>query len=201
MRFENTLKRRESIMKTRKLFVAALALVLTPSMTATAFAAAGNEKATSLPYSKDIDVTGTYSGTTLGGDVYSVDISWDAMAFTYAVVSGTQWNPSTHEYVSGAAPGWTSNNNTITTVNHSNVPVDVALTFTKNTELNAAGDTFEGSFDKASYNLVTAESTTYDNAPRGTSALTFTGALDASHTTSVKLGTITVSLSKATVTP
>ena len=130
-------------MKTRKLFVAALALVLTLSMTATAFAAAGNEKATSLPYSKDIDVTGTYSGTTLGGDVYSVDISWDAMAFTYAVVSGTQWNPSTHEYVSGAAPGWTANGgNSITTVNHSNVPVDVALTFTKNTELNAAGKTW-----------------------------------------------------------
>ena len=75
MRFENILKRRESIMKTRKLFVVALALVLTLSMTATAFAAAGNEKATSLPYSKDIDVTGTYSGSTIGGDVYSVDIS------------------------------------------------------------------------------------------------------------------------------
>ena len=76
MRFENILKRRESIMKTRKLFVVALALVLTLSMTATAFAAAGNEKATSLPYSKDIDVTGTYSGSTIGGEVYSVDISW-----------------------------------------------------------------------------------------------------------------------------
>ena len=201
MRFENILKRRESIMKTRKLFVVALALVLTLSMTATAFAAAGNENATSLPYSKDIDVTGTYSGSTIGGDVYSVDISWDAMDFTYTVVSGTQWNPSTHQYDSAAAPGWTANGgNSITTVNHSNVPVDVALTFTKNTELNAAGDTFEGSFDNASYNLATAEGTTYDLAPKGTSALTLTGALDASHTTSVKLGTITVALSK-TVTP
>ena len=181
-------------MKTRKLFVVALALVLTMSMTATAFA--GEQKVTSLSYNKDIDVTGTYSGTDISGDVYSVDISWDAMDFTYTVVNGTKWNPSTHNYDSGAKPGWTASGNTITTVNHSNVPVDVALTFTKNTELNAAGDTFEGSFDTASHNLATAEGTIYDEAPRGTSLLTLKGALDASHTTSVKLGTITVALSK-----
>ena len=188
-------------MKTRKLFVAALALVLTLSMTATAFAAAGNEKATSLPYSKDIDVTGTYSDTHTSGTVYSVDISWGEMKFTYSIAGTATWQPDSHTYnTSGENAGWDATGNTITTVNHSNVPVDVALTFTKNTELNAAGDTFEGSFDNASYNLATAEGTTYDLAPKGTSALTLTGALDASHTTSVKLGTITVALSK-TVTP
>lgn len=189
-------------MKTRKLFVVILALVLTMCMTATSFADVTTENVSAVPSSKTIDVKGSYSDKHTSGTVYSVDISWGEMKFTYSIAGTATWQPDSHTYnTSGENAGWVATGNTITTVNHSNVPVDVALTFTKNTEIDAAGDTFEGSFDKASYNLVTAEGTTYDNAPRGTSALTFTGALDASHTTSVKLGTITVSLSKATTTP
>lgn len=183
-------------MKTRKLFVVALALVLTLCMTATAFAAAGNEKAASLPYSKDIDVTGTYSDTHTSGTVYSVDISWGEMKFTYSIAGTATWQPDSHTYnTSGENAGWVATGNTITTVNHSNKAVNVAFAF-ENDTTNAPNVT--GSFDNASYTLPTADTgdslNAPDKAPTNSSTLTIGGTLDPDKK-DVKIGTVTITLS------
>ena len=191
-------------MKTRKLFVVALALVLTLCMTATAFATAGNDTVTSISGSntKTIEVTGTYSGSDVSGDVYSVDISWGAMEFTYTVVSGQAWDPKTHQYSPTVEPKWeaTNNGNTITTANHSNKAVNVAFAFAKD-ETNAPN--VIGSFDKESYILSTADTGESLNnpgkAPTDTSTLTISGTLEPDKT-GVKIGTVTVTLSEV-VTP
>ena len=75
------------------------------------------------PTSNEQDVTATYSDTRT--IVYSVDITWGNMKFTYSD-NATGWDPKTHSY-SSAAAGWdntTKNeNNTVKIVNHSNAVV------------------------------------------------------------------------------
>ena len=165
-------------------------------MTATAFAAAGNEKATSLPYSKDIDVTGTYSDTHTSGTVYSVDISWGEMKFTDSIAGTATWQPDSHTYnTSGENAGWDATGNTITTVNHSNKAVNVDFAFV-NDKTNAPNVT--GSFDNESYTLPTADTgdslNDPDKAPTNSSTLTIGGTLDPDKK-DVKIGTVTIALS------
>lgn len=179
-------------MKTRKLFVVALALVLTLCMTATAFADA---KVETIPKNQDIDVTGTYSDTHTSDTVYSVDISWGEMSFTYSITGAAKWNPATHKYdTAGENAGWGATGNIITTVNHSNKAVNVAFAFAKD-ETNAPNVT--GSFNNASYTLPTADEGDSLNdptkAPTNNSTLTISGTLDPDKK-DVKIGTITVTL-------
>ncbi len=188
-------------MKTRKLFVVILALVLTMSMTATAFAAAGSEE---IPRENEtfpgapttIDVTGTYSDTHTSSTVYSVDISWGAMNFTYSISGSLNWNPKTHAYDNNENIGWTADGNTIITANHSNKAVNVAFAFAKD-ETNAPSVT--GSFNNESYTLPTADVGDSLNdptkAPTNSSTLTISGTLDPDKK-DVKIGTVTVTLSE-----
>lgn len=176
-------------MKTSKLFIVLLALVLTMSMTAVSFA---DTTVTTLDNTQNIDVTGSYNSGGDAGDIYSVDIAWEAMEFTYTAASSTAWNPKTHTYDTTASAGWIANGNTVKTTNHSNKPVNVALSFTNDT---STAPNVTGSFDNANYTLATAVGTTFDNAPSETSTLTLGGTLDAV-SGNVKIGTVTVALTK-----
>lgn len=137
-------------------------------------------------------VTASYSAGAGGGSdpVYSVDITWDSMAFTYSVGSGSTWNPATHTYSSGGTGGWSHNGNKITVTNHSNTKVTANLTYTPE----AGYDGISGNFDKTEMDLATAVDTPVVSAPTDTAALTLSGTLDSKVISSTKIGTITVTI-------
>ena len=141
------------------------------------------------------DVTATYradSSGGAGGTVYSVDITWGDMAFTYTAAAGT-WDPATHTTTGAEGGVWTvdeNGGNTITVTNHSNTGVTAAFSYAA-----ASGfDGIRGSFDKESLALKTAVGTEVANAPSGTAALTLDGALGSDTTANTTVGTITVTL-------
>lgn len=194
-------------MKTRKLFVVILALVLTLCMTATAFA--GSKTVNDLTSEGgqnpvNIDVTGTYSDTHTSSTVYSVDISWGAMNFTYSITGAAKWNPATHEYdTAGESTGWALNgtegvDNAITVKNHSNISVKAKLSFA-NAGNTAASVT--GTFSNATLDLASAvdkirddENADNDKTPTATSTFMPTGTLGSEHVDNASIGTITITL-------
>ncbi len=143
------------------------------------------------------DVTATYrtsSGSTGGGTVYSVDITWGDMAFTYTAGSAGTWNPATHSVAGGTSGAWapdTSDGNKITVTNHSNAEVTASLTYTAETAFSG----ITGTFSKASLSLATAVGTEVSAAPSDYTTLSLDGTLASSTSTGTKIGTITVTLS------
>ena len=142
------------------------------------------------------DVTATYvdgSSGGAGGTVYSVDITWGDMAFTYTAEAGI-WNPANHTYTGAEGGAWAvdkEGGNTITVTNHSNTDVTAAFSYAP-----AEGFTgISGTFDNASLALKSAVGTEVTNAPTGTAALTLDGALGSDTTANTTIGTITVTLS------
>lgn len=141
------------------------------------------------------DVTATYradSSGGAGGTVYSVDITWGDMAFTYTAEAGI-WDPATHKTTGAEGGVWTvdkDGGNTITVTNHSNTGVTAAFSYAA---ASGFGD-ISGSFDHDSLTLQTAVGTAVDEAPNGTAALSLSGALGSTTTDNTKIGTITVTL-------
>lgn len=141
------------------------------------------------------DVTATYradSSGGAGGKVYSVDITWGDMAFTYTAEAGI-WDPKTHTTTSSTGGVWTVNNtdgDKITVTNHSNT--DVTATFSYAADTGFEGIT--GTFDNASLNLESAVGTAVEAAPKATTSLSLNGALGSTTTDNTKIGTITVTL-------
>ena len=174
----------------KQIFTLALTFLLIFSLvTVTAFAAdatinAENGTATT-------PVTASYSAGAGGGTVYSVDITWGSMAFTYRDGSGRTWDPTTHTYSSGGAGGWSNSGNTVTVTNHSNAQVTANLTYTPE----AGYDGISGSFDKSTMTLATAEGKTFENASKDTAALILSGALASTVSGSTQIGTVTVTIS------
>lgn len=171
----------------RKIISLTLALVLVLSLSVTAFAAANDgTKNTS------IDVNALYTDGIATPEVISVNVEWGAMTFTYTVSGTHNWNASAHEYTTDAEGAWSANGNTVTVTNHSNIAVKAELAFTAD----AAYDTVTGSFDKAVLNLASGEGLAYAEADQQTAELTLGGTLADTVTTSTKVGTITVAISK-----
>lgn len=144
------------------------------------------------------DVTATYrtysSGSTGGGTVYSVDITWGDMAFTYTAGSAGTWDPATHTTTSGTGGTWKADNtdgDKITVTNHSNTAVTATLAYQAASGFNG----ITGTFGNATLNLATAVGTTVANAPSDYTTLSLSGALASSTLTGTKIGTITVTLS------
>ena len=141
------------------------------------------------------DVTATYTTDSTGGaggTVYSVDIAWGDMEFTYTAAAGV-WDPVTHTITGADGGTWSATNtggNQIKVTNHSNTAVTATFSY-------AAASGYEGisgSFDKTSLDLATAVGTEVSNAPSDSAALSLSGALASTATTSTKIGTITVTL-------
>lgn len=135
-------------------------------------------------------VTASYSAGAGGGTVYSVDITWGSMAFTYSEGSSPTWNPADHTYSSGGTGGWSNSGNTITVTNHSNTKVTANLTYTP--ERGYEG--ISGNFDKTEMDLATAVDTPVVNAPTDTAALTLSGTLASTLADPTTVGTITVTI-------
>ena len=141
------------------------------------------------------DVKATYvagSSGGAGGKVYSVDIVWGDMAFTYTAAAGV-WDPATHTTTSSTGGVWSVNNtdgNKIKVTNHSNAEITAKFSYAAD----AGYEGITGKFDRTSLTLQTAVGTAVASAPSDSAALTLEGALASTATASTKIGTITVTL-------
>lgn len=75
-------------------------------------------------------VHGTYEAGSTASTLYSVEIYWQELDFTYTAAGEGTWDPATHQFDGqGEDPGWSSTTNAIVVVNHSNKALNANLTF------------------------------------------------------------------------
>ena len=138
------------------------------------------------------EVKGTYQPGGSGAVVYSVDIAWTDMNFTYTGAGEGTWNPETHQYEGGTEASWTDSNASVTVINHSNTAVTVTASF----EALPGYETTSMTFGNNGATVATAEGTEFAKAPSATITITPTGSL-AQTANGGKIGTITVSIAAA----
>lgn len=141
--------------------------------------------------SQSIDVTAKQTTDSLASSpVYSVDITWDDMTFTYHA-GQTVWDPTTHTYIQKTAAGWDKTTANITVTNHSNAEVGVDLAYVK-----VVGSGVNGSLSVVDGLLNAGEEDAYDGADMLTSTLTVSGTpSDAVSAEGTKVGAITITVS------
>lgn len=173
----------------KKLFAILLAVTMMATMSVSAFAAETIDKDGGT---SDITVNATYQDNATTIHKISVNVSWEAMEFTYSASGTKTWDEKEHTYTNNITAGW-SEGKTVTVTNHSDSAVKVDFTF-------AADDAYKsvkGNFDKASVNLPSAVGKDKNAADlTDTTKLTLSGTLSSSVTTSTKVGTITVKITK-----
>ena len=173
----------------KKLIATALALTMTLSLSTTALAA-GNVNGAGVGSQDPIDVTAKYNNSTADPIVYSVDLKWDDMTFTYNESGTRTWDPDTHTYTNTTSAGWDKVTAAVTATNHSNTEVTVSFTYTPQgtTGVNA-------SMSKDSFKLAAGVENKPNEAATDSSILTITGTPNNSVTAEgVTIGTITVTI-------
>lgn len=174
----------------KKLIATALALTMTLSLSTTALAG-GNVDGAGLG-SQDINVTAKYNDGVKQPTVYSVDLTWEDMTFTYNE-SGTRiWDPDTHTYKDTTSDGWDKDTAAVTATNHSNTKVTVSFTYTPqgNTGVSA-------SMSKTSFILAAGVENEPNDAATNSSLLTIDGNSMPNRSVTaegVTIGTITVTI-------
>lgn len=167
----------------KKLFALLTALVIAAAPV-TAFALTSGD-------TREIPVLAKYSGGTTTPDVYSVNISWGNMKFTYSEGSSRRWDPDTHQYSTGSAKSsWKADGSTVTVTNHSNVDVTVEFSYAPVAQYQAV----TGTLSTTSKTLNAGQVGEFDKADSVTSTLTLSGTLPSSVTDFAQVGTITVSI-------
>lgn len=177
----------------KKLLIVCMSVVLMLSLSVTVWAAASSSYGVGLG-SNEIPVTAKYVAASEADAVYSVDISWGSMEFTYTAGKAV-WNPATHTYdTSTSTAVWACENdaNKITVINHSNAEVSCDLTYNKEI------DSVTGVFDRNLYYFPSAAA--YENianaeALKFNAYLTLSGTLNSTTTTATQVGTIIVTIS------
>ena len=87
------------------------------------------------------EVTATYvNGNGASPIVYSVDITWDDLSFTYYEASAASWDPVNHKYNSDArAAGWAAEDvANVEIVSHSNTQILANFAYTANSGYTSA---------------------------------------------------------------
>ena len=173
----------------KKLIATALALTMTLSLSTTALAA-GNVDGAVVGPQEPIDVTAKYNDGAKEPTVYSVDLTWEDMTFTYNESGTRTWDPDTHTYTDTTSAGWDKIAAAVTATNHSNVQVTVKFDYTPQgaTGVNA-------SMSKDSFRLAAGVENKPNEAATDSSILTITGTPNNSVTAEgVTIGTITVTI-------
>ena len=175
-----------------KFFKAFLALTLAILVLITsAFSAVANNTLSSINSLVSSDVILNYSNRGIDySTVYSVDIVWDDLSFTYTNGVGT-WNPSNHEYddITGFV-GWLDDNGRVIVTNHSNSAINVEIFFVQAKESNGTATL---TVENPLFTLASASGTAADSAPTNFSTVTASGIPDNDSI----IGTITVSINSA----
>lgn len=175
----------------KKLIATALALTMTLSLSTTALAA-GKVDGAGVGSQDPIDVTVKYNDSATEPTVYSVDLTWEDMTFTYNESGTRTWDPDTHTYTDTTSAGWDKVTAAITATNHSNAPVKVSFTYTPqgNTGVTA-------SMSKLSFILDAGVENYPDDAATNSSLLTIKGDTKPNSSVTaegVTIGTITVTI-------
>lgn len=77
------------------------------------------------------NVTGSYvAGTTSNGTIFSVDVDWEGMSFTYHAEKAPVWDPVNHKYSETEKAYW-EGEGTITVTNHSNAKISATPKYIK----------------------------------------------------------------------
>ena len=173
-------------MHMKKITTLLAAAALTCAMGTTAFAADQDGVSTG---DYTADVKGTYQA---GAVVYSVDIAWTDMSFTYTGAGEGTWDPETHQYSGSSEGAWTASNDSITVTNHSNAAVKATASYQAETGYESTTMTFGNN----GATVVTAVGTEVASAPSATITVTPGGTL-AESANGGKIGTITVSIAAA----
>ncbi|HHT66286.1 MAG TPA: hypothetical protein GX017_09395 [Clostridiales bacterium] len=173
----------------RKIVSLLLTLLLFISMRTAATAAT----ITAVPGSDSMDVMATYEPGGTSEIIYSVDISWGSMEFTYTSATEGTWDPETHTYGGSSQGTWSCDNdaNKITVTNHSNTAITALLVY----EAEESYDEITGTFDIELLEFETAEETEVQSAPSKSAKLTLSGELP-DDTDSVKIGSVTVTINE-----
>ena len=161
-----------------------LAIMLVLSMAVTVCASTGVGQGDS----ESTAVKGTYSEKTVK-TVYSLDIAWEGLSFTYNAEYKGEWNADTHTYENGTAAGWAAGTGKITVTNHSNTGITAVAKYTANADYKTAGMTFSTN----SLQVATADNGT-GSAVVGSITVTPNGSLPEG-TNNVEIGTITITIS------
>ena len=173
-------------MKLKKITSVLAAAALVCTMSTTAFAedgvGTGNYNA---------DVKGTYQAGGASATVYSVDITWEDMSFTYTAAGQGTWDPENHSYTGGSEASWSSSKN-ITVTNHSNA----AVTATAKFEADSGYESTSMEFGNNGATVATAEGTQVSAAPSATITVTPGGTL-AKSANGGRIGEITVTIAAA----
>ena len=172
----------------KKLIATALALTMTLSLSTTALAAEVN--GAGVGSQNPIDVTAKYNDSTADPIVYSVDLTWEDMTFTYNESGTRTWDPDTHTYTDTTSAGWDKISAAVTATNHSNAQVTVKFDYTPQgaTGVNA-------SMSKDSFKLAAGVENKPNEAATDSSILMIIGTPNNSVTAEgVTIGTITVTI-------
>lgn len=173
----------------KKLTAAILTSALILSLNVTALAATNDGT-----NGTDVDVNAKYVDGVAAATTISVDVTWEAMEFTYTVSGIKTWDTAKHEYVISATDAWSGSDNEITVTNHSNAAVNAEFAFAPLTEYS----TINGTFSQNVLNLPSAKGKALDAAEiTGKSALTLSGTLEKDTTAMTKVGTVTVTIKEA----
>lgn len=134
------------------------------------------------------DVTGTYvEGTTASGTVFSVDIAWEGMSFTYHAEKAPVWDATNHKYSETTPAKW-EGEGTITVTNHSNAKITATPEYVAESAFSATTMKFNTDVLKiASAETGSAQTGTITVTPEGTLAATANG---------TKIGTLKVTIAE-----
>lgn len=167
----------------KKIIAATLALTLSMSM--------GN-----FVYAVDdssANIIATYQAGKENTDtVYSVDVKWGSLEYTYSSGVTRSWDPTTLKYkeTSGTS-SWTCQDGAdqITVTNNSNADITASLAYA-GTESNITG-----TFSNSKIGLKSAEGTNAGEGPSGTTTLSLNGVLSDTTAQKKEVGNVTVTIS------
>ena len=154
--------------------------------------AAGNVNGAVVGPQDPIDVTAKSNDGATEPSVYSVDLTWEDMTFTYNESGTRTWDPDTHTYTDTTSAGWDKISAAVTATNHSNAQVTVKFDYTPQgaTGVNA-------SMSKDSFKLAAGVENKPNEAATDSSNLTIDSRTKPNATVSAAgtvIGTITVTI-------
>ena len=135
--------------------------------------------------------------------VYSVDTVWGDLKYTYYDAWGGEWDPESLSYVGAAEARWeadSENGDIITITNNSNVKINAELSYTNEAEFSALTGTFHTQDGRFQNNKITLEAVVPATESSDASVdsvsvyLIISGELESTQTSSVKIGTVTLTL-------
>ena len=167
----------------KKIIAATLALTLSMSMGNFVYAADDSSA----------DIKATYQAGKENTDtVYSVDVKWGSLEYTYSSGVTKSWDPTTLKYkeTSGTS-SWTCQDGAdqITVTNNSNADITASLAYAE------TGSNITGTFTNSKIGLKSAEGTNVGGSPSETTTLSLKGALSNTTAEKQEIGNVTVTIS------